>query len=69
MNQEGREFRYRTEYIIGTYCILFQDVAVQDTRHHLDHYMVLGCPRVEPAKELTGDLWVIYPNSVVTKNR
>ena len=35
---------------------MLQDVAVQDTQHHLDHYMFLGCLRGEPAKELTGYL-------------
>ena len=31
-------------------------VAVQDTRNHLDHYMVLGYLRGETAKDLTGYL-------------
>ena len=29
---------------------------VQDKRHHLDHYMVPGWLRGDPAKELTGYL-------------
>ena len=44
------------DYIIGTDCRLFQDVAVQDMRYHLDHYMVLSCLREYSAKYLTGYL-------------
>ena len=44
------------DYIIGTYCRLFQDMPVRDTRNHSDHYMVLGYLRGELVKELTGYL-------------
>ena len=56
MQRDGREVQYRTDYILGTDCRFFQDVAVWDTLHHSDHYMVLGCLRGEPVKELTGYL-------------
>ena len=44
------------DYIIVTDSRLFQDVAVQDMRHHLDYSMVLRCLRGEPVKYLTGYL-------------
>ena len=53
MRRDGREFRSRTDYILGTYIRLFQDMAVQDLQHHLDYYMVLGCLRRDPENELT----------------
>ena len=56
MQWDGREVRYQMDYIIVTNFRLFQDVAVRDTRHHLDHYMFMGCLRGDPAKELTGYL-------------
>ena len=43
MYQGGREVRSQTDYIMGTYSCLFQNVAVQDTQHNTDHYLVLGC--------------------------
>ena len=54
MQRYGQEVRSQTEYILGTDRRLFQDVDVRDTHHHLDHYMVLGYLRGDPAKELTG---------------
>ena len=42
MRRDGREVRSRMDYILGTYIILFQDVAVWDPQHNSDHYMVLG---------------------------
>ena len=56
IKRDGREVRSWTDYILGTDRRLFQDVAVRNTRHHLDHYMVLGCLRVDPTKELEGYL-------------
>ena len=56
MQWDGREVRSRREYILGTDRILFQDAAIQDTRHHSEHYMVLGCLRGGPTKDLTGCL-------------
>ena len=56
MQQYRQEFQSQTDYILGTDCRLFRDVAVRDTRNHLDYYMVLGCLRGEPVKELTGYL-------------
>ena len=37
-----QEVRYQTEYILGTYCCLLQNVAVQDPSKNTNHYMVLG---------------------------
>ena len=56
MQWDGQEVQSRTDYILGTDRRLFQDMAIQNTQHHLDHYMVLGCLRGDPAKELTGYL-------------
>ena len=56
MRKNGQEIRSRTDYILGIDRILFQDVAVRDMRHQSDHYMVLGCLRGEPAREITGYL-------------
>ena len=53
MRSDGREVYSRTDYILVSYCRLFQDVAVRYLRHNSDHYMVLGCLRREPTKELT----------------
>ena len=39
----GREVPYRTYYILGTDHYLFRNMAIQDPRHNLDHYMVLVC--------------------------
>ena len=51
MIREGREVRSRTDYILGTDCLLFGNVSVQDPRHNLDHYMVLGCLHRASLKE------------------
>ena len=40
MLQEGREVRYRTEYILGTDYRLFENVSARDPRHNSDHYLV-----------------------------
>ena len=56
MQWDGREVRSRREYILGTDRILFQDAAIQDARHHSEHYMVLGCLRGNAAKYLMGYL-------------
>ena len=50
MQQDGREFWYQTDYILGTYCRMFQAVAARDMQHHSDNYMFLGCLRGELAK-------------------
>ena len=34
MQRDGQEVRSQMDYILGTYCIFFQEMAVQDTRHH-----------------------------------
>ena len=56
MQRDVQELRSQTDYILGIDRILFQEVAVQDTRHHSDHYMVMSCLRGEPEKELA-----VYP--------
>ena len=43
MVQTGRKVRYWTDYILGTDLCLFWNVSVQDPRHNLDHYLILGC--------------------------
>ena len=48
---EGREVRYRIDYILGTYLRLFGIVSVQDSRNNSDHYMVLGCLHSAPLRE------------------
>ena len=45
MRRGGREVRSQTNYILGTYRHLLQNVAVRDARHNTDHYLVLGCLR------------------------
>ena len=58
MVREGKVVRYRTNYILGTYCRLFCNVSVREPRHNTDHYMVLGyicsAPKREHTKYLTG---------------
>ena len=46
MISRGQELRSRTNYIMGNCFHLLQNVAVQDTRHNIDHYLVLGCLHV-----------------------
>ena len=43
MKRGDREVRSRTDWILGTDSHMFQNVAVWDTRHNTDHYLVLGC--------------------------
>ena len=45
MWRDGQEVRSRMDNILGKYCRLLQDLAIRDPRHHLDHYIVLGCLR------------------------
>ena len=40
--RQVREVQSWTDYIMGTDCRLFGNVAVRDPRHNSDHYMVLG---------------------------
>ena len=51
MIMEGREVRYRTNYILGTDRHLFGNVSVRDPMHNSDHYMVLGCLHSASLKE------------------
>ena len=56
MQWDRLEVQSRTDYILLIDLRFFQDVAVRYMQHHLDQYMVLGCLRVDPAKEITGYL-------------
>ena len=47
----GREVWSRMDYILGKDRCLFKNVAVQDPRHKLDHYLVLGCLHRTPLRE------------------
>ena len=68
MRRYGQEFWSWMDYILITDCRLFQDVEVRDPQHNLDHYIVLGCLRGDPGKELMNylhkahrlPLWPIY---------
>ena len=66
MIRKGRGVRSRTDYILGTDRCLFRNVAVRDSRHNSDHYMVLGClPNAPPTeqKQYLGErkLWPVRP--------
>ena len=37
----GKRVRSRTDYILGSDCQIFQNVAIREPRHNYDHYMVL----------------------------
>ena len=53
MHRGGQEVRSRSDYILGIDCCLLHNMAVQDTRHNTDHYLVLGCLRgATPAAHL-----------------
>ena len=39
---QGRVFRSRTDYILGSDCKIFQNVPVQGPRHNSKHFMVMG---------------------------
>ena len=53
MQRGGRYVRSQTDYILGTYSCIFQNVAFRDARHNTNHYLVLGCLHgAVPAKHL-----------------
>ena len=58
IQRDGRQSQSQTDYILGTYRRFFQEVAIQDTRHHLGHYMVLGYLRRDPVIELTSQMGI-----------
>ena len=39
----NQEVRFRTDYILGKDCCLFQNISVRECRHNLYHYLVTGC--------------------------
>ena len=51
MVRGGEAIRYRTDYILGTDCSLFRNVAVRDPRYNSDHYMVVGLLKGGTARE------------------
>ena len=51
MVRGGEAIRSRTDYILGTDCSIFRNVAVRDPRHNLDHYMVVGLLRGGTVRE------------------
>ena len=40
---QGREVRFRTDYILGSDLRIFRNVAVRDLQHNSDHFMIMGC--------------------------
>ena len=42
MQRQGMVVRSRTDYILGSYCWIFQNVAIWDPRHKSNHFMVVG---------------------------
>ena len=53
---EEREVQSRIDYILGTDCCLFRNVAVRYPRHNSYHYLILGCLRSAPLRERTKSL-------------
>ena len=47
----GREVRSRTDYILETERCLFKNMSVLDSRHNLDHYLIIGCLRSTTVRE------------------
>ena len=43
--------RYRTDYILGSYRRIFQNMAVRYLRHNSDHLMVVGSVHVTSLRE------------------
>ena len=41
--RQGRVVRSQTDYILGSNCRIFQNVAVWYPRHNSDHLMAVGC--------------------------
>ena len=42
MHRGGREVRSQTNYILGTYSRMLQNVAVWYVQHNTNHYLVMG---------------------------
>ena len=51
MVREGKVIRSRTDYLLGTDRSLFRNVAVRDSIHNSDNYMVVGHLRGGAARE------------------
>ena len=49
--RQGRVVRSRTDYILGSDRLIFQNMALWDPRHNSDHFMVVGCLRRASLRE------------------
>ena len=49
----GKEVRSWMDYILGTDCRIFRNVAVRDPQNNSDRYLVLVCLRSSPLREHT----------------
>ena len=45
MVMQGRVVRSWTDYILGSDCWIFENVAAREPRHNSQHLMVIGCLR------------------------
>ena len=41
--RRGRVVRFQTDYILGSDCQIFHNVAVRGPMHNYDHFLVVGC--------------------------
>ena len=51
MRRQGRLVRSRTDYILGSDCRIFQNVALRDPMHNSDYFMVMGSLREASPRE------------------
>ena len=51
MVRQGWEASSQTDYILGSDCRIFRNVAVRYLRHNSDHFMVMGCLRGASPRE------------------
>ena len=49
--------RSHTDYILGSDCRIFQNVAARDPRQNSEHYMVLGYLRGAPPEGILKLTW------------
>ena len=56
MVRDGREAKYRTDYILCTDRRIFWNVSVWDRWHNSDHYRVPGCLCIAPLREHSKNL-------------
>ena len=53
MVKEGKVFRSRADYYLGTNQSFFRNVSIRDPQHNTDRFMVVGCLRSAPEREHT----------------